>query len=75
MFRTNNKKFLIKIFKANKEKLDALAENYMPSTILNDQYLMMSLLKIDLNLMAHIGQKLKNNKRFMAKVDKLIKSK
>ena len=47
----------------------------MPPTVLNDPHLMMSLLKVDLNLMADIGQKLKNNKRFMAKVDKLIKSK
>jgi hypothetical protein len=72
MFRTNNKKFLVKIFKTNKEKLDALAENYMPTTILNDPYLMMKLIKIDSGLMSHIGNTLKKNKSFMKKVMKFI---
>ena len=38
MFTTDNKKYLIKIFNTNKDKLDALAENYMPTTKLNDPY-------------------------------------
>jgi len=72
MFRTDNKKYLIKIFNTNKDKLDALTENYMPTTILNDPYLMMKLIKIDTGLMTHIGDALKKNKSFMKKVMKFI---
>jgi len=72
MFTTDNKKYLIKIFNTNKDKLDALAENYMPTTILNDPYLMMKLIKIDTGLMARIGDALKKNKSFMKKVMKFI---
>ena len=72
MFTTDNKKYLIKIFNTNKDKLDALTENYMPTTILNDPYLMMKLIKIDTGLMARIGDALKKNKSFMKKVMKFI---
>ena len=72
MFTTDNKKYLIKIFNTNKDKLDALAENYMPTTILNDPYLMMKLIKIDTGLMARIGDALRKNKSFMKKVMKFI---
>ena len=72
MFTTDNKKYLIKIFNTNKDKLEALTENYMPTTILNDPYLMMKLIKIDTGLMARIGDALKKNKSFMKKVMKFI---
>ena len=72
MFTTDNKKYLIKIFNTNKDKLDALTENYMPTTILNDPYLMMKLIKIDTGLMARIGDALRKNKSFMKKVMKFI---
>ena len=44
----------------------------MPTTILNDPYLMMKLIKIDTGLMARIGDALKKNKSFMKKVMKFI---
>ena len=54
-------------FNTNKDKLDALAENYMPTTILNDPYLMMKLIKIDTGLMARIGDALKKKQKFYEK--------
>ena len=31
MFRSNNKKFIIEVFNKNKDKLETLAKNYMPT--------------------------------------------
>ena len=70
MFRSNNKKFIIEVFNKNEDKLETLAKNYMPSTIFNDQKLMFELIKLDPNFMSDIGNKLKENKNFMTKVDK-----
>ncbi len=70
LFRGNNKKFIIEVFNKNKDKLETLAKNYMPSTIFEDQKLMFELIKLDSNFMADIGNKLKKNKMFMAKVNK-----
>lgn len=72
MFRTTNKKFIIKIFKSNLDKLEQLTEHYMPTTILNDEYLMTQLLKLNNNLMLHVGDKLKNNVSFKRKIQKII---
>lgn len=72
MFRTKNKKFIVKIFKSNEDKLESLMEHYMPKTVLNDKYLMTQLLKLNKNLMMHIGDKLKNNNSFKKKIDKNI---
>ena len=47
-------------------------EHYMPNTVLNDKYLMTQLLKLNKNLMMHIGDKLKNNNSFKKKIDKNI---
>ena len=72
LFRGNNKNFIIKVFRTNKDKLQGLAENYMPSTIFDDPYLMIELIKMSTNFSADIGNKLKNNKKFMKKVKKII---
>ena len=69
MFRSNNKKFIIEVFNKNEDKLETLAKNYMPSTIFNDQKLMFELIKLDPNFMSDIGNKLKENKNFMSKVN------
>ena len=53
-------------------KLETLAKNYMPSTIFNDQKLMFELIKLDPNFMSDIGNKLKENKNFMSKVNKYL---
>ena len=73
LFRGNNKKFIIKVFHTNKDKLEDLVKNYMPSTIFNDAVLMNELIKLDINFTADIGEKLKKNKKFMYKVKKLLK--
>ena len=70
MFRSNNKKFIIEVFNKNKDKLETLAKNYMPTTIFNDPKLMFELIKLDPNFSADIGKKLKRNKEFMLKVNK-----
>tara|TARA_B100000579_G_scaffold374876_1_gene339345 strand:- start:129 stop:1052 length:924 start_codon:yes stop_codon:yes gene_type:complete len=70
MFRSNNKKFIIEVFKKNEDKLESLAKNYMPTTIFDDPKLMFELIKLDPNFMADIGKKLKNKKDFMSKVNK-----
>ena len=44
LFRGNDKKFIIKVFHTNKDKLEDLAKNYMPSTIFDDTYLMNELI-------------------------------
>ena len=44
----------------------------MPSTIFNDQKLMFELIKLDPNFMSDIGNKLKENKKFMSKVNKYL---
>ena len=72
LFRGNNKNFIIKVFRTNKDKLEGLVENYMPSTIFDDPYLMIELIKLSANFNADIGNKLKNNKKFMKKVKKII---
>ena len=72
MFRTKNKQFIVKIFKSNKDKLESLMEHYMPKTVLNDEYLMFQLLKLNKNLTLHIGDKLKKNSSFMRKIEKKI---
>ncbi len=46
----------------------------MPSTIFNDVILMNELIKLDINFTADIGEKLKKNKKFMYRVNKLLKS-
>ena len=75
LFRGNNKKFIIKVFQTNKDKLEDLVKYYMPSTIFDDPYLMNELIKLDLNFTADIGEKLKKNKKFMSKVNKLLPKK
>ena len=72
LFRGNNKNFIIKVFHKNKDKLEGLVENYMPSTIFDDSYLMIELIKLSGSFSADIGNKLKNNKKFMKKVKKLL---
>ena len=72
LFRGKNKKFIVKVFQTNKDKLEDLAKNYMPSTIFDDPYLMIELIKLDTNFSADIGNKLNNNKKFMKKVKKII---
>ena len=74
LFRGNNKKFIIKVFHTNKDKLEDLVKNYMPSTIFNDVVLMNELIKLDINFTADIGEKLKKNKKFMSRVNKLLKN-
>ena len=70
MFRTNNKKFIIEVFKKNEDKLETLVKNYMPTSIFDEPKLMFELIKLDPNCTADIGEKLKKNKVFMSKVDK-----
>ena len=71
MFRTKNKKFIIKIFKTNEDKLESLMEHYMPKSILNDEYLMTEVLKLNKNLLLHVGEKLKNKSSFKKKIKML----
>ena len=52
--------------------MEGLAENYMPSTIFDDPYLMIELIKLSGSFNADIGNKLKNNKKFIKKVKKLL---
>ena len=73
LFRGKNKKFIVKVFQTNKDKLEDLAKNYMPSTIFDDPYLMIELIKLDTNFSADIGNKLNKNKKFMNKVKKIIR--
>jgi len=68
MLRTKDKKFLIKIFNTNKQKLHDLAVFYMPKYIFNDPTLVFEMCKIDTNIISLIGDKLKKNKKFMKKV-------
>ena len=68
MLRTKDKKFLIKIFNTNKDKLYDLATFYMPKYIFNDPILVAEMIKIDTNIISLIGDKLKNNKKFMKKI-------
>jgi len=75
LFRGNNKKFIVKVFQTNKDKLEELVKSYMPSTIFDDSYLMKELIKLDLSFTADIGEKLKKNKTFMSKVNKLLNKK
>jgi|TARA_B110000259_G_scaffold161567_1_gene185750 hypothetical protein len=75
LFRGKNKNFIIKVFNTNKDKLADLAKSYMPSTIFDDPILMNRLIKLDLHFTADIGHKLKRNKKFMSKVEKLLDTK
>ena len=68
MLRTTNKEFLVTIFNKNKDKLYALALNYMPKKIFDDPFLVMKMIKIDPNIIGLIGEKLRKNKKFMNKV-------
>ena len=68
MLRTKDKKFLIKIFNTNKDKLYDLATSYMPKYIFNDPILVAEMTKIDSNIISLIGDKLKKNKKFMKKI-------
>ena len=68
MLRTKDKKFLIKIFNTNKQKLHDLAVFYMPKYIFNDPTLVFEMCKIDTNIINLIGDKLKKNKKFMKKI-------
>ena len=68
MLRTKDKKFLIKIFNTNKQKLHDLAVFYMPKYIFNDPTLVFEMCKIDTNIIDLIGDKLKKNKKFMKKI-------
>lgn len=72
MFRTKNKKFIIKIFKTNKDKLESLMEHYMPKSVLNDEYLMTEILKLNKNLLLHVGEKLKNKSSFKKRIKKMV---
>jgi hypothetical protein len=68
MLRSKDKKFLVKIFNTNKDKLYSLAKNYMPKRIFDDPKLVMEMIKIDTDIISLIGNKLKRNKKFMKKV-------
>ena len=72
LFRVKDKKFIVKVFQTNKDKLEDLVKSYMPSTIFDDSYLMNELIKLDLSFTADIGEKLKKDKKFMSKVNKLL---
>ena len=68
MLRTKDRKFLLKIFNTNKDKLHDLALFYMPKKIFDDPFLVMEMTKIDTNIIDLIGDKLKKNKKFMKKI-------
>lgn len=68
MLRSKDKNFLIKVFKANKDKLYDLATNYMPKSIFNDKKLVLQLVKLDTDIISLISEKLKKDKKFMKKV-------
>ena len=68
MLRVKDKKFLVKVFNTNKDKLYDLALNYMPKKIFDDPFLVMRMIKIDTNIIDLIGKKLKKNKKFMKEV-------
>ena len=72
LFRVKDKKFIVKVFQTNKDKLEDLVKSYMPSTIFDDSYLMNELIKLDLSFTADVGEKLKKDKKFMSKVNKLL---
>ena len=74
LFRSRTKNFVKKVLSKNKDKLNDLAGNYIPKHLLNDPDIMMSIIKLDLDCMMHIGDKLKKNDSFMRKVNKLVKS-
>ena len=71
LFRNRTKNFVKKVLSKNKDKLNDLAGNYIPKHLLNDPDIMMEILKLDLDCMIHIGDKLRINERFMNKVKKL----
>ena len=73
LFRNQTKSFIKKVLNKNKDKLNDLAGNYLPKYLLNDPDIMMAIIKLNLDCMAHIGDKLKKNKSFMKKVNKLVK--
>ncbi len=75
LFRVKDKKFIVKVFQTNKDKLEDLVKSYMPSTIFDDSYLMNELIKLDHNFSANIGERLKKDKKFMLKVNKLLNKK
>ena len=75
LFRVKDKKFIVKVFQTNKDKLEDLVKSYMPSTIFDDSYLMNELIKLDLSFTADVGEKLKKDKKFMSKVNKLLNKK
>ena len=43
----------------------------MPKSILNDEYLMIEVLKLNKNLLLHVGEKLKNKSSFKKKIKML----
>jgi hypothetical protein len=75
LFRNKSKDFIMKVFKKNKQMLNDLFANYVPDYVKNNSSIMNDILKIDINLMRYIGEKLKENKVFMSKVDQMVKSK
>ena len=74
LFRKRSKSFIKKVLNKNKDKLNDLVGNYIPKYLLNDPDIMMEILKLDLDCMIHVGDKLNKNESFMRKVKKLVKS-
>ena len=68
IFRTNNKQLLVKIFNANKNDLYNVVKKYLPQNKFNDRYLVKKMVEIDTDTISLIGEKLKNNKKFMKEI-------
>ena len=73
LFRNRTKSFIIKVIKKNKSKIESLVSNYFPKHLLDDPTIMMALLNVEFDTMTHMGPKLKKNRKFMSKVNKMLK--
>ena len=73
LFRNRTKSFIIKVIKKNKSKIESLVSNYFPKHLLDDPTIMMALLNVEFDTMMHMGPKLKKNRKFMSKVNKMLK--
>ena len=73
LFRNRTKSFIIKVIKKNKSKIESLVSNYFPKHLLDDPTIMMALLNVEFDTMIHMGPKLKKNRKFMSKVNKMLK--
>tara|TARA_B110000503_G_scaffold12069_1_gene16316 strand:- start:27 stop:1442 length:1416 start_codon:yes stop_codon:yes gene_type:complete len=74
LFRNRTKSFIIKVIKKNKAKIESLVSNYVPKHLLDDPTIMMALLNVEFDTMMYMGPKLKKNKKFMSKVNKMLKA-